>query len=189
MNRDPQLMMDAVVSGLKDRTGHDLDEWLAMIEQAGLDRLDQNAVRRWLRIEHGVPQNSQWAIADAAARAAGWQRPSVDEYVAGQFEGDKAHLRPIYDRLAEAALALGPDVTIEGRATYVPFVRKRQFALVAASTKSRIDLGLRYRQAPASKRLVPAKSLGQVTHRVALSSPDEVDAEVLSLLRAAYDQN
>jgi hypothetical protein len=30
--------------------------------------LDQKAVRGWLRAEHGVPQNSQWAIADAAAR-------------------------------------------------------------------------------------------------------------------------
>jgi hypothetical protein len=28
------------------------------------------------RREHGVPQNSQWAIADAAAREAGWVRPT-----------------------------------------------------------------------------------------------------------------
>src|SRR5690242_21601804 len=93
--------------------------------------LDQNAVRRWLRTEHGVPQNSQWAIADAAARAAGWVRPSTAEYVDSQYTGAKAALRPIYDALAAAAGELGGDVTVEGRGSYAPFVRGRQFAAVA----------------------------------------------------------
>ena len=37
--------------------------------------MQQKEVRRWLKETYGVPQNSQWAIADAAARAAGWERP------------------------------------------------------------------------------------------------------------------
>src|SRR5262249_25894826 len=78
--------------------------------------------------EHGVPQNSQWAIADAAARAAGWVRPGVEEYIDSQYRGAKAALRPIYDALAAAILRLGDDVSVEGRGGYTPFVRARQFA-------------------------------------------------------------
>jgi hypothetical protein len=185
----PDDMMAAVTASMKQRTGRDLDEWVQLVEASGLDPLDQNAVRRWLRTEHGVLQNSQWAIADAAAQAAGWVRPTVEEYVAGQYEGAKARLRPIYDRVVAAALELGDDVRLEGRSTYVPLVRARQFAAIAAATQTRVDLGLRFTDPPANPRLADAKGLAQATHKVGLSSPDEVDDEVVGLLRAAYDQN
>ncbi|HEX7120068.1 MAG TPA: DUF5655 domain-containing protein [Longimicrobiales bacterium] len=185
----PNEMMAAVAASMKRRTGRDLDEWVALVQASGIDPLDQNAVRRWLRTEHGVPQNSQWAIADAAARAAGWVPPTFDEYVDDQYAGAKAHLRPIYDRVASEILALGDDVRAEGRSTYVPFVRARQFAAVQAATRDRVDLGLRFTDAPSSDRLVPAKAPGQSTHKVELRAMDEVDEEVRELLRVAYAQN
>ncbi|HEX6939075.1 MAG TPA: DUF5655 domain-containing protein [Longimicrobiales bacterium] len=182
-------MMTAVAASMKRRTGRDMDEWLALVRASGIDPLDQNAVRRWLRTEHGVPQNSQWAIADAAARAAGWRPPTFEEYVDGQYTDAKARLRPIYDRLAAEILALGEDIRTEGCATYVPFLRARQFAAVQAAARDRVDLGLRFRDAPASDRLVPAKGPGQATHKIALRDVAEVDDEVRRLLRIAYEQN
>jgi predicted transport protein len=182
-------MMDAMATGLRERTGHNLDEWVQMVSAAGIDPLDQLAVRRWLKSEHGVPQNSQWAIADAAARAAGWVRPTADEYTDQQYQGAKASLRPIYDTLAAAITDFGDDVSIEGRSTYTPFVRDRQFAAIAAATKTRVDLGLRFTDPPASDRLRPAKAPGQSTHKVELTSVDHVDDEVIGLARTAYEQN
>src|SRR5215470_7109908 len=151
-------MMSAVIGSLEARTGRSLDEWLALVEASGIDPLDQNAVRRWLRSEHGVPQNSQWAIADAAARAAGWVRPSVAEYIDRQYAGAKAALRPIY-------------------------------AAVAAATRDRVDLGLRFTDPPADDRLQRSTGPGQATHKIALRSADEVDDQVRHLLRLAYEQN
>jgi hypothetical protein len=89
----------------------------------------------------------------------------------------------------EAALALGDDVVVEGRGTYVPFVRRRQFAAVAATTATRIDLGLRLPEPPVSTRLQPATAPGSATHRVQLFTRADVDDEVRGLLRAAYEQN
>jgi hypothetical protein len=109
MAKTPDEMMGAVSASLAERTGKTMDEWVALVQASGIDPLDQNAVRRWLRTEHGVPQNSQWAIADAAARAAGWVRPSTAEYIDSQYTGAKAALRPIYDALAAAAGELGGD--------------------------------------------------------------------------------
>lgn len=184
----PDEMMSAVTDSLAERTGRTLDEWVALVAASGVDPLDQNAVRRWLRDVHGVKQNSQWAIADAAALAAGWERPSVEDYVDGQFTGKKAALRPVFDAVRTAALALGDDVTVEGRGTIVPFVRRRQFA-VTATTATRLDLGLRFVDPPANARVTPAGALGQATHKVALQTVDEVDDELRALLRAAYEQN
>lgn len=60
-------MTAAIADSLKSRTGRTLREWVTLVETAsGLDPLDQKAVRGWLRDVHGVPQNSQWAIAFVA---------------------------------------------------------------------------------------------------------------------------
>jgi hypothetical protein len=182
-------MMSAVTDSMAARTGRTLAEWVALVAGSGVDPLDQNAVRRWLREVHGVKQNSQWAIADAAARDAGWVRPSVEEYVDAQYTGARAALRPVFDAVHDAALALGDDVLVEGRGTYVPFVRRRQFAAVAATTATRVDLGLRLPDPPVSDRLQAATAPGSATHRVQLFTVADVDDSVRDLLRTAYEQN
>jgi len=182
-------MMAAVAASMKERTGRTVEEWVAQVEASGVDPLDQKAVRRWLKDAHAVPQNSRWAIADAAARAAGWGPPALEELVDGQYTGAKAALRPIFDRLREILEGLGDDVTVEGRSTYIPFIRRRQLAAVAAATRTRVDVGLRYTDPPASERLVPSQTPGQATHKLSLTSADEIDGEVEGLLRAAYLQN
>lgn len=186
---DPDAMKAAVSASLEKRTGRTLEEWVALVQDSGIDPLEQNTVRRWLKTEHGVLQNSQWAIADAAARAAGWTPPTVEEYIDQQYAGPKAELRPIFDRLRTVIESFGDDVKVEGRKTYIPFVRRRQFAAVAAATQTRVDVGLRYTDAPVSELLVPAKAPGQATHKLSLTSVDEITGKVEELLRAAYDQN
>jgi predicted transport protein len=182
-------MMAAVRGSMKARTGRTIEEWVAVVKTDGPNVLDQKGVRRWLKDEHGIAQNSQWAIAEAAARAAGWSPPPIDEYIAQQYEGPKAHLRPIFDRLREIIEAFGDDVHAEGRATYTPFVRRRQFAAVAAATRGRVDVGLRFTDPPASALLTAGGAPGQGTHKLSLADPQEITDEVERLLRAAYDQN
>jgi Domain of unknown function (DUF5655)/Domain of unknown function (DUF4287) len=185
-------MLAAVTRSMKERTGRTLEEWVALVEQEGLDPLDQKAVRRWLKDVHGVPQNSQWAIADAAARAAGWERPSADEYMDALYTGAKASLRPLHDAVVELAAGLGSDTSVEGRATYAPIVRRTQFAAVAPGPGGTLRIGLRYRgTVPGDPRLEPAKGFAQATHWLHLDA-DADEAEVRSLeplLREAYEQN
>ena len=184
----PADMMTSVTGSMKERTGKSLEEWIAAVQSAGIDPLDQKAVRNWLK-DQGVLQNTQWAIADAAARAAGWERPSVEGYIESQYQGEKAVLLPIFDALREIIDGLGEDVSVEGRGGYTPFVRKRQFAAIQASTKTRVDLGLRFKQAPESALLSTASLPGQSTHKLGLSSVDDITDEVADLIRVAYEQN
>jgi len=98
-------------------------------------------------------------------------------------------MRPVFDRVRGVLVSLGEDVAVEGRGGYTPFVRRRQFAAVAAATRTRVDLGLRFVDAPESPLLVPATGPGQSTHKIGLGSVDDVDAAVEALARAAYEQN
>lgn len=185
----PSDMMNSVSDSMKERTGKTLEEWVEVVKVSGIDPLDQKSVRNWLKSEHGILQNSQWAIADAAARAAGWVRPSVEGYIDAQYQGEKAVLRPIFDALREIIEGLGEDVAVEGRGGYTPFVRKRQFAAVQASTKTRVDLGLRFKEAPESALLSTSSLPGQSTNKVGLSSVEDITDELVGLIRLAYEQN
>ena len=185
----PSDMMNSVSDSMKERTGKTLEEWVEVVKVSGIDPLDQKSVRNWLKSEHGILQNSQWAIADAAARAAGWVRPSVEGYIYAQYQGEKAVLRPIFDALRETIEGLGEDVAVEGRGGYTPFVRKRQFAAVQVSTKTRVDLGLRFKEAPESALLSTSSLPGQSTNKVGLSSVEDITDELVGLIRLAYEQN
>jgi hypothetical protein len=86
---------------------------------------------------------------------------------------------------------LGP-VTVQARKTYVSLVSpRRTFAVVRATTKSRVDLGLRLQDAGPHGHLQAAKNVGNgsVTVRITLTRPDDVDEEVRGWMRRAYDEN
>jgi len=189
---EPQDMMAAVTDSMAERTGRTLESWVDAVQASGVDPLDQKAVRRWLKDVHGVPQNSQWAIAFAAAEAAGWERPSTQGYADQLYSGAKASLRPLHDAVVELALAQGDDAEAQGRGTYIPVVRKSQFAAVAPGPRGTLRVGLRYRGAvPDDPRVEPAKGFAQATHWVQLPGDTEPDAvEWLEpLLAEAYRQN
>jgi hypothetical protein len=110
------------------------------------------------------------------------------EEIAGQY-ADRPHLRPILDAVLAAVPTLGP-VTVQARKTLVSLVTpRRTFAVVQATTKSRVDLGLRLDGAQPGGRLLPARDLGAANVRIALGAPGDVDEEVLGWLRRAYAEN
>jgi len=189
---EPADMMAAVTGSMQERTGRTLQEWVELVLQSGLDPWQQKDVRRWLKDVHGVRQNSQWAIADAAARSAGWTPPSVDSYVEAMYAGPKAAMRPLHDAVVALALGMGEDCEAQGRATYTPVVRRRQFVAVAPGPRGTLRVGLRYQDdPPEDERLSPAKGFAQATHWLHLDAQaDDNDVRSLEpLLRAAYDQN
>lgn len=188
---DAKDMMAAVSRSMQARTGRTVDEWVLAVDEAGLDPLDQKAVRAWLKAEHGMAQNSQWSVADAAARAAGWRPPSLEEATAALYAGSKATLRPLHDRVVALALGMGDDVEAQQRGTYIPIVRSRQFLAAAPGPRGTLRIGLRFRDAPPEDaRLEPAKGFAQATHWVHLpadASLADVDA-LEPLIAAAYTQ-
>ena len=68
---------------------------------------------------------------------------------------------------------------------------KRTFASIQPTTKTRVDIGLRFDDATKAKGLEPAKSIGQssMTHKLALSSAADVNQATIGWLRRAYEAN
>ncbi len=122
------------------------------------------------------------------AALAGYLTAEADDLIAGQYS-DRRHLRPILDAVLAVLPTLGP-ATVQARRTIVSMVGpRRTFAVVKPTAKSRVDLGLRLDHTTPGGRLLPARDVGAATVRIPLTTPEEVDEEVLRWLRRAYDEN
>jgi hypothetical protein len=112
----------------------------------------------------------------------------ADELIAGQY-ADRPQLQPILDAVLSALPPLGP-LTVVARTHCVSFVSpRRTFAAAEATTKSRVDLGMRLDGVAPEGRVLAAKNLnaGSMNLRIALTAPGDVDDEVQGWLRRAYD--
>jgi hypothetical protein len=183
-------------ASLKEKTGRSLEEWLKLVKKSG--PATGNEHRAWLKSEHGLPPMSAWRIAElAGGKGGGMGDPdaylrAAEHYVDAMFNGPKAALRPTYDALLKLGLGLGKDVKACPCQTMVPLYRKRVFAQIKLTTRTRIDLGFALGARPAEGRLISTGGYAKkdrITHRIPISSLAEIDDEVKQWLRMAFEED
>src|SRR6266511_1364763 len=172
---------------LKRRTGDDVETWNARIREAGFG--DEASLRAWLA-NQGINGYPQMLLVMERFGYPAFLVASADELIDGQYR-DRPALRPILDAVLARVVTVG-EITVQARKTYISLLTpRRTFAAVQATTKRRVDLGLRLADQRPIGRLESAASMGSgaVTVRVGLTSVDQVDDEVERWLRRAYDEN
>ncbi len=178
-------MRDWAAHLLRSRTGQDIATWNYRAAEVGLP--DEQALRAWLDGQ-GVTGYAQALLVWERFGYPDFLTGGADELIVGQY-CDRPQLRHVLDAVLAALPALGP-VTVQARKTCVSLVTPRRvFAVVQATTKSRVDLGLRLDDERPGGRLLAARDLGAATVRIPLARPEDVDAEVLGWLRRAYQEN
>jgi hypothetical protein len=138
----------------------------------------------WLKTEHGLTHGNANLIALTALR--GPAAPAGDDLVDAIYSGPKESLRPLHDRVVGIAHGFGGDVQLAPKQTYVALRRSKQFGTVGPASGGRLEIGLNLKGVDPAGRLEP--STGMCTHRVRLSDPAELDAEVIGWLREAYER-
>ncbi len=182
---DPQLQ--TMLDNLPLKTGKSLSEWYTVITNAKLEK--HGAILKMLKGDHGVTHGFANTIALLYRQQISGGAPSGEDLIEKQYEGAKSELRPVYDTVLKAVSQFGPDIEIAPKKSYVSLRRKKQFAIVQAATKNRVDLGLNLKGADPTDRLEGGNIFsGMCTHRVRLTSPADIDTEVISWLKQAYDQ-
>lgn len=189
-------MVQAIVRNLPEKTRRSLDEWIRLVKESGMQ--NEKERRAWLKTEHKLGGKTLSLILDRAeGKGAELANPEAclkpaPRLVDALYSGPKAGLRPVHDALIQIGRALGPDVMVSPTKTMVPLYRKNVFAQIKPTTQSRIDLGpaLKNVKRSLSSRLIDTGGLGKgdrITHRIAISSIDEIDEEVKEWLKIAYD--
>jgi len=87
---------------------------------------------------------------------------------------------------------MGSDVKACPCKTIVPFYREHVFAQIKPTTNTRIDLGfaLTHYKGKLPKRLIDTGGLAKkdrITHRIEITSADQIDDDVKKWLKTAYD--
>jgi len=186
MSLTPREKHAAMIACLPEQTGRSLRQWMTLVRKHG--PVEPDAAYAWLKKKHGLGGGHAGVIASELAGGPAYARKTPEQLVAAQYSGVKAALRPIHDRLVAAARALGNDVRVEPCMTYVSLMRGRQFAVVRATTKTRVDLGLALGDTPATGCLLakpPPGTSDRITHRIALTKASQVNHEVRHWLKKA----
>ncbi|WP_304178085.1 DUF5655 domain-containing protein [Phenylobacterium aquaticum] len=170
---------------LAAQTGKAVAEWVNLVQAKGFEKHGQ--IMAWLKADHGLSHGHANHVAKRALEAAAPR--STDDPAAHLFEGDKAALRPLYDAVVAFAAGLGGDVEVAPKKANVSLRRRRQFALVQPSTRTRLDLGLNLKnRAPVGRLELSGSFNAMFSHRVRLETRGDFDAEVQAWLAEAYGE-
>jgi hypothetical protein len=179
--------LQAQIRNIEATYGKPIDEWLAIIAASGLTKHTEVVamLKRDYGMTHGAAHRVSLVARQAAAAPSGQDRDPADAL----YTGRKADLRPLHDALMNAITAFGDDIEQVPKKGYLSLRRRKQFAMIQPSGAGRIDVGLILKDVPPDARLESAAGFNALfTHRVRLTGPDGLDAELIGWLRSAYDR-
>jgi hypothetical protein len=181
-------MRDWMASLLERRTGQDVEAWNRRIHAARIR--DQAGLRRWLN-DQGVTGYAHRLLVWERFGYPKFMKAGVGDLIGMQY-ADRPRLRPVLDAVLGVLPEISPVFIVQARKTYVSLVSgRRTFAVVQATTRNRVDLGLRLAKATAGGRLQSGRGVGNrsMTVKLGLTSPEDLDAEAIAWLKRAYDEN
>ena len=175
------------LANIEKRTGKTLEELAAIIRSSGLTRHGELValLKSTLGMGHG-DANTLVHVVRKSDGAAAAKSLSTDEVLDNLYAGPKAALRPIHDRLMAAIREFGPFEEAPKK-TYVSLRRKKQFAMIGPATNTRVEVGLNMKGIEGTDRLQQLPAGQMCNYKVKLTTPDEVDQELIDWIRTAYN--
>lgn len=177
------------LANIQKRTGKSLEELAQLIRASGLTRHGEirDMLKRDLGLGHGDANTlvhlTLKTDGQSAAEAAS---QSEEEVVAAIYAGPKAALRPVHDAVMTAVRTFGP-FEVAPKKGYISLRRKKQFATIGPATNTRVEVGLNMKGVPGTARLQAMPPGGMCQYKVKVVDAKEVDAELVSWVRRAYE--
>lgn len=175
--------LKTMIDNMPEKTGKSLEEWKKILELESFEKHGEAV--KFLKSEYGVTHG----FANTIVTLSKQEDNTPQDLVKNQYQG-KESLIPIYEALIESVKGFGPDVIVTPKKGSVSLIRKKQFALIKPATKTRIDLGLKLAGKDLTQRLENSGPFGTMcTHRVQLTSMDQIDNELIAWLKEAYERS
>lgn len=183
--------LEAQIHNIEEQYGKSLSEWIALIKESGTTK--HTDMVTMLKSQYGMSHSSAHRVALKAREADGASmvqaaKASGRDPVEDMYSGKKADLKPLHDALMTAITSFGNDIELAPKKGYVSLRRKKQFAMIQPASVTRIDIGLILKGVPPTERLESASNFNALfTHRVRVNSVNDVDEQLITWLKQAYD--
>lgn len=175
------------LNNIQKKTGKSLDELTAIIKKSGLTK--HGEIRDYLKRELGLGHGDANMLVHAVLQSDGQRAAegkSTDQLLEEIYVGGKAHMRPIYEKLMKEIDKFG-EFEIAPKKGYVSLRRKKQFAMIGPKTNTRFEVGLNAKDLEKNPRLLEQPKGSMCNYIVNLTDPKEVDSELISWLKSAYE--
>jgi hypothetical protein len=166
---------------IEKKTGKNLAQLHAVLAKSG--KTKHGEMRTWAMETFGIGFGDANTLIHSAQA-----KPAVagGDMLAEIYADKKAHLRPIHNKVMGAMEGWG-EFEIAPKKGYVSLRRKKQFAMLGPKTNDRVELGLNLKDDVASKKIIAQKPGGMCQFIAPLSSPADVDKEIVAALKKAFD--
>jgi hypothetical protein len=185
------MSFQAYLDTIKEKTGKGPGDFVKLAGQRGLLRSDVRAseIVSWLKTDFGLGHGhamAMYSVIRSGVEAPATQRQRLGEH----FKGGRAKWADTYAKLFAETDAFAKDkASSKAGDSYISLLRNgKKFAIVKVGVEF-LDIGIKLEKNPRpNERLEEAGSWNSmVSHRVRLTSPYDLDAEVIGWLRDAYD--
>jgi len=177
------------LANIEKKTGKSLAQLRTAIAKSGKQK--HGEIRDWLKetmgLGHGDANTlTHLALQSDGASAAAAKGASNADVLDEIYVGKKAHMRAIHDKLLAAIETFGA-FEIAPKKGYVSLRRKKQFAMLGPKTNERFELGINLKDDVKSTAIKPVPPGGMCQYIAPMTSPADVSAEILAVLKKAYD--
>lgn len=177
------------LKNIQTRTGKTLDQLNEIIRKSGLAKHGQ--IRDMLKSELGMGHGDANTLTHTFLQSGGkvgekTEDVPMDAVISEIYAGPKESLRPIHDKLMAEINKFG-QFEVAPKKGYVSLRRKKQFAMIGPVTKTRVEVGLNMKGVEAASRLIELPPGKMCQYKVNVTESKEVDKELISWIKQAYD--
>ncbi len=174
------------VKNLEKNTGKKMVEWTAIANKSGFE--NHGEILNYLKTEHGIGHGYANLIVHYAKQSHAGAAENPGDLITEQYKG-KENLKPWYDKLMAEINKFGKDVEISPKKAYVSLRRKKQFAIIQPTVKTRLDVGLNIKGiAPAGNAEAAGSWNSMCTHRIKVEEEKQINKDLINWIKQAYEQ-
>jgi hypothetical protein len=185
------MSFQAYLDNIKSKTGKTPDDFKKLAAKKGLLKAGIRAgeIITWLKEDYDLGHGHAMAIY-AVLKGTGEKKKPAEKSIAKHFAGAKSVWQPVFNSMLDAIREFGDDITVAPTSTYLSILRGTRKMAIVQVTTGRMDIGIKLKGAPATKRFELAGSWNaMMTHRVKITDKKQLNTELMNWLRSAYEQN
>ena len=177
---------ETMLENLKEKTGHSLDEWKAIILAQNISKSGE--IVKFLKETHSLGHGYAATIAMKVLGTDAASSDDTDELIVNQYKG-KEHLKAFYDKIMAEIEQFDGEFEIAPKKAYVALRRKKQFIMLNPASKTRFEIGFNLKGVEAQGKLVAEKPDAICSHKISVTEIAEIDQEVVAWIKMAFDKS